>query len=176
MFKEWREKYRRRPKRKKRISYGRKIRYNWDIIENLNEKLGITRDKCYVDHHGYLRWKTGNRLCHRDIAYNLVYKKGSFNKSFSSYDIHHRDQNKFNNNPENLKVILREAHEIKHGKVIYENGQKYIRLVPAYRRRRETNKAILIGGKRGEWYPRSQLIVREGYLYATEWIFKKKQG
>ena len=36
----------------------------------------------------------------------------------------------------NLQIILREIHELEHGKFIYENGEKYIRLVPANRRRK----------------------------------------
>lgn len=174
MFKKIRQKRELRPKRKQKISYGRKIRYNWNTIESQNNGLGIERVSCHVDNNGYLRWKSNNQLCHRDIAYNYVYKKGSFSNQFSDYDVHHRDGNKFNNNLGNLNIIFREEHEIQHGKVIYENGRKYIRLVPAETRRKQTRKAILIGGKRGTWYPKSQLITRNGYLYATEWIYKKK--
>lgn len=134
------------------------------------------RDTCVVDYNGYLRWKSDNRLCHRDIAFNHVYRKGSFGNKFSDYDVHHKNKNKFDNNPDNLEIILREEHQLEHGQVIYENGQKYIRLVPAYRRRKQTYKAILIGGKRGTWYPRSQLLIRDGYIYASEWIYKKKHG
>ena len=36
---------------------------------------------------------------------------------FSDYDIHHKDGNKFNNNPDNLDIIFREEHEIEHGKL-----------------------------------------------------------
>ncbi len=174
MFSKLHQKWKKRAKRKQRISYGRKIRYNWNNIENLNSKLGITRENCFVDNNGYLRWKSDNRLCHRDTAFNQVFKKGSFTMQFSEYDVHHKDGNKFNNNSDNLDIIFREDHEIEHGNVLYENGKKYIRLVPVNRRRKQTKKAILIGGKYGTWYPRSQLIVRYGYLYATEWIYKKK--
>jgi hypothetical protein len=174
MFKKYRQKRELRPKQKQRISYNRKIRYNWDIIESQNYQFGITRVKCYVDNNGYLRWKSNNKLCHRDIAFENIFKGGSYTSQFSFYDIHHQDGNKFNNNPDNLRVIIREEHEVEHGKVIYANGTKYIRLVPANRRRKQTKKAILIGGKRGEWFPKSQLLVRNGYLYAPEWIIKKK--
>jgi len=176
MFKTLREKRKRRPKRKQRISYGRKIRYNWDAIESQNIGLGITRDTCFVDNNGYLRWKSKNRLCHRDIAYSHVYEGGSYPKRFSDYDIHHKDGNKFNNNPDNIDIVSRDAHDLEHGYVIYIHGKKYIRLVPANRRRKKTKKAILIGGKKGQWYPRSQLIERNGYLYATEWIYSKKNS
>ncbi len=71
---------------------------------------------------------------------------------FSECDVHHKDGNKFNNNSDNLDIIFREDHEIEHGKVLYENGKKYIRLVPVNRRRKQTKKAILIGGKYGNHY------------------------
>lgn len=174
MFKNLREKRKRRPKRKQKISYGRKLRYNWDVIERLNSGFGISRDTCLVDYNGYLRWKSDNRLCHRDIAFKYIFRKGSFPNKFSEYDVHHKNQNRFDNNPDNLDVIFREEHEIEHGVFFYESGQKYIRLVPAHRKRKQTYKAILIGGKRGTWYPRSQLITRNGYIYASEWIYNKK--
>jgi hypothetical protein len=176
MFKRLREKWSSRPKRKQRISYGRKLKYNWDVIESLNYDFGITRETCFVDYNGYLRWKADKRLCHRDIAYNHVYRKGSFDKKFSDYDVHHKNENKFDNNPKNLEVIKRKEHKLEHGQTIYEGGQKYIRLVPAHRRRKETYKAVLIGGRYGTWYPKSQLINRNGYIYASEWIYKQKHG
>ena len=176
MFRNISEKWKNRPKRKKRISYGRKIRFNWKVIEEINLDYGISRETCFVDENGYLRWKATNHLCHRDIAFEHLYRGGSYPFKFSAYDVHHRDQDKFNNNPGNLKILVREDHEAEHGKVIYVNGNKYIRLVPVDRRRKQTRKAILIGGRRGDWYPRSQLIVRNDYIYATEWIYKKKHS
>lgn len=87
------------------------FRYNWDIIENLNIKLGITRDTCIVDDRGYLRWKSNNRLCHRVVAYNYIYNS-SYPKRFSDYEVHHKDGNKFNNNPDNLEILSWEAHDM----------------------------------------------------------------
>jgi len=54
MLRELKQKWQKRPKRKQRISYGRKIRYNWNVIESLNLDFGITRDNCFVDNNGYL--------------------------------------------------------------------------------------------------------------------------
>ena len=51
-----------------------------DTIESLNYGFEISRENCFVDNNGYLRWKTSERLCHRDIAYNHVYHKSSFPK------------------------------------------------------------------------------------------------
>ena len=148
--------------------------WKWNNIERINESVGITRKNTYIDKNGYLRWKITDKLCHRDIAWknNIRHKT----EQFGSCDIHHIDENKFNNTPENLEIFTREKHQLEHDQIIYEDGQKYVRLVPASRTRKETQKAILIGGKRGEWYPKSQLIVRNGYIYGTEWIVQKKRG
>ena len=115
-------KWRNRSRQKKWISYGRKIRYNWDTIEDLNKGFGISRETCFVDENGYLRWKKQKRLCHRDIAYRFVYTKGNFSERFSAYDVHHRDGNKFNNHPSNLEILTRERHELTHGKITYQIG------------------------------------------------------
>ncbi len=167
-------KWKNRAKRKKKISYRRKVRYNWNKIEELNYGLGITRESCYVDGNGYLRWKANDKLCHRDIANNYVFLKGGFSGKFGMCDVHHKDGNKFNNNPVNLSVLNREQHEVEHGKILFENGRKYIRIARANVTRKQTQKAILIGGKFGTWYPWSQLLVRNGYIYATEWILNQK--
>jgi hypothetical protein len=176
MFKDLREKWNRRPKRKQKISYGRKIRYNWDTIESVNSGLGITRDTCYVGNNGYLRWKSNDQLCHRDIAFTYNYHKYGYTRPFSEYDVHHMDENKFNNHPDNLQIVLREVHQIEHKQILYRNGVKYIKLVRANVRRKETHKAILIGGKRGTWYPKTQLLIQDGYIYASEWIYQKKRN
>ena len=55
------EKWKLRPKRSKRIFYGRWLRYNWDIIEQINKGLEINHDTCYVDYYEYLRWKSSDR-------------------------------------------------------------------------------------------------------------------
>ena len=104
-----------------------------------------------------------------------MYENGQFGNKFSDYEVDHADEDKFNNHPSNLKIVFYEQYKIIHGKVIYYNGQKYYRLVPENRRREQTRKAILIGGHWGQWYPKSQLITRNGYIYASEWIYRKKR-
>ncbi len=190
------ERWNNRARHSKHISYHRKIRYNWNEIERINGQFGINRDSVHVDDNGYLRWNEGNQLCHRDIAFNLVYKKicqycrktiereadnfcqscgAPINKErFGEYDVHHKDGNKFNNLPLNLQLLKRKEHEMAHGKTLYENGQGYVRLVDASVPRAHTKSAVLIGGKRGTWYPKSQLIVRDGYIYASKWILAQK--
>ncbi len=75
----------------------------------------------YVDERGYERYGGyDNRLIHRDIAYNYIYKKGYRNgvytKRFRDYDIHHKDGNKRNNSINNLQILTREEHEEIHNK------------------------------------------------------------
>ena len=67
----WKEKRKRRIKQ--RDIYRRRIKSNWDIVESLNSGY-INQNNAYVGKHGYLRWKDTNRLCHRDIAFNQIFK------------------------------------------------------------------------------------------------------
>ena len=85
----------------------------WDRIERLNEGLGITRHTAYIDKRGYLRWKETNRLCHRDIAFKAGLRHRYL--PFGHCDVHHRDHNKMNNQPDNLEVVSREEHQHYHG-------------------------------------------------------------
>jgi len=88
----------------------------WDEIERLNNGLGVIRDKCYVDERGYLRWNSNNRLVHRDVAYNMIYKKsgGRYPLPFSAYDVHHINQEKWDCQPENLQILTRKTHQQEH--------------------------------------------------------------
>ena len=167
-----------RSKREKSTSSNKTMVYNWYVIKTLNIGLGISKYTCFVDGNGYLRWKNDGRLCHRDIAFNHFYKNGSYKHKFSDYIVHHKDEHKFNNNPDNLEIILRETHELDQQNVIHENGKKYIKIAPADIRKKESPNAIGFGGKIEGcrvWYPKSQLILRNKYYYVTEWMFNKKK-
>jgi hypothetical protein len=140
----------------------------WERIELLNERVDITRDNAYIDQNGYLRWRSNERLCHRDIAWNAGVRG---NDKFGNSDIHHVDRNKFNCNPGNLECLTRAEHQEEHGQVIYESGRKYIRLCRVGKIYRETGKAIMVARR---WIPKSQTIYRDGYVYITEWIARQK--
>lgn len=67
----------------------------------------------YIDHRGYERDGWGD-LVHRAVAYHHHYLGGNFELPFSMYDVHHKDRNKRNNNPDNLEILTREEHKKKH--------------------------------------------------------------
>jgi len=145
----------------------------WNKIEELNKENNITRDNSYIDDNGYLRWRDDDKLCHRDIAYEQIFipEGMGLNKMFGRMDVHHIDGNKWNNNSRNLEILSRKVHNIKHGKIIVEDGNTYIRLGRISKIYRETNKAIQMAYR---WIPKSQCLFRDGYVYITEWIWKKK--
>lgn len=149
-----------------RYLYGKK----WTSIEMLNARCNINRNNAYIDKKGYLRWKVGDRLCHREIAWNAgIRGKGNFGNS----DIHHKDRNKLNCNPENLECLTRDEHQEEHGNIIYVDGKRYVKLCHTSKVYRETDKAIMVARR---WIPKSQMIVREGHVYIADWIYKERFG
>jgi len=147
----------------------------WKYIEDLNRKVGITRDNAYIDEIGYLRWKKDNELCHRDIAYDTEVGDGNQINNFQGKDVHHKDENKLNNNKENLEILTRVEHLKRHGKIVEVDGKKYIALCHVNKIYRETEKALLVARR---WIPRSQCFVRDNddWLYVSEWIYNIKFG
>lgn len=138
----------------------------WDRIETLNKNVGINRDNSYMDDKGYLRWNSNNKLCHRDVAFKYLYKGKGFVEPFRNYIVHHVDENKLNDDPSNLKIMKEEKHEEIHGRVVNEDGTKWIRLCRRSKVGRETKKAIRVAMV---WLPKSQCVVRDDYVYVTPW-------
>ena len=73
-------------------------------------------EKIYLDSNGYFRTKRTHRLIHRDVAYTYHYlpNKTRYPKPFSMYVVHHRDENKWHNDPTNLVILEPEQHQWLH--------------------------------------------------------------
>jgi len=143
-------------------------RNRWQTIEQLNQGLNISKKTTYIDGKGYLRLRTTDKLCHREIAWeNGIRGAGKF----GDCDIHHIDKNKFNNQPANLEVLTREQHQVEHKQIIIIKGKKYRKLASIHKIYRETDKAYLIAH---QWIPISQAIHRDGYIYIPEWLYHEK--
>ncbi|MBN2156265.1 MAG: HNH endonuclease [Candidatus Lokiarchaeota archaeon] len=140
----------------------------WEMIAQLNTGLGIDKKTTYVDGQGYLRWKESNRLCHRDIAWENNIRGSA---RFGECDIHHKDGNKFHNQPSNLEALTRDQHEYEHEQSILVQGKKYRKVARLSKIYRETHKAYLIAN---QWIPKSQTIIRDGAIYIPNWLYKEK--
>lgn len=68
----------------------------------------------HLDIRGYER-DGYNKLVHRKVAYKCLYSYPKYPLRFGDYDIHHKDKNKRNNNPNNLQILTRKQHKKKHG-------------------------------------------------------------
>jgi len=62
-------------------------------------------DKTYIDEKGYLRFKDSNKLVHR-----WVVEKEFGRKLRAGEEVHHKDGNKLNNDPNNLEPMWWEDH------------------------------------------------------------------
>jgi hypothetical protein len=148
--------------------------WRWSHIEKLNQTVGITRQNAYIGKGGYLRWKEGDKLCHRDIAYRTLNHRDG---SFSAYDVHHRNGDKLDNRPANLQLLNREEHQRAHGEIIEDRGKRYVRLCWTRDIARQTAKAVLVENERvpeNTWLPQSQIVRRGQYLYVQEWVMREK--
>lgn len=72
--------------------------------------------KTYIDDDGYLRFNDSNDLVHRWVAYKFHYKYHKFRypMKFKFYQIHHKNNNKLDNRPENLMIVTKREHESIH--------------------------------------------------------------
>jgi hypothetical protein len=80
--------------------------------------LSQPKEKLYVDQNGYFRTSTTDRLLHRDIAYKYHYlpNRQNYPKGFGAYVVHHRDENKWHNDPSNLVLLEPAQHTWLHNK------------------------------------------------------------
>ena len=70
-------------------------------------------EKTYIDKNGYFRFNDSDKLVHRWVAYNKIYKpnKRKYSMNFRNYQVHHKDGNKLNNSPLNLQVVTLFQHK-----------------------------------------------------------------
>jgi len=81
----------------------------WWVYYDLKKK-----SERHLDHRGYYRNGYG-RLVHRDTAFKCLYSYPRYPQRFREYQVHHKDRNKLNNHPDNLEILTREEHKLKHG-------------------------------------------------------------
>ncbi len=75
----------------------------------------------YTDKRGYKRFKSNGRLVHRVVA-----EKKLGRKLKSQEVVHHRDRNKTNNTPGNLRVFKNQAsHDRQHRKDARRYGKRW---------------------------------------------------
>ena len=77
----------------------------------------MTEAKYYLDRQGYLCFKNSDKPLHRYIAKKEIWEKNrkKYPLEFWEYQVHHKDKDKLNNTPENLELLSRLEHEIRHG-------------------------------------------------------------
>ena len=78
----------------------------------------------YLDRDGYYRFKSNNRLVHREVAYNEIYlpNRQSYRLPFADYIAHHKNQNKKDNRKKNLELLTETEHKRLHQRL--RNSQR----------------------------------------------------
>ncbi|MAF50983.1 MAG: hypothetical protein CMH64_02725 [Nanoarchaeota archaeon] len=73
--------------------------------------------RTYVDEYGYLRYVESDLLIHRAVARTHIWAPNSekYTLPFEDYEVHHKDENKMNNEIWNLEVLTEEEHMRRHG-------------------------------------------------------------
>ena len=81
----------------------------WLIYRHFKKLTTIHLDSRGYERDGY------NKLIHRKIAYKYLYHYPDEHPlRFGEYVVHHKDRNKRNNSPENLKILTKEKHNSIH--------------------------------------------------------------
>ena len=84
---------------------------------------GMSLFACTIDtQHGHLRvglrdGKKGKEFLHRLVAADVM------NEDLEGLVVHHRDENRLNNTPENLQVMTQAEHAALHGRAVAARGQ-----------------------------------------------------
>ena len=84
-------------------------------LEDFEEHFEEIPKESYIDNNGYERDSYDDRLIHRKVAFKHIYSFPEYPERFRDYDIHHKDRNKLNNQPENLQILTRKEHKEVHG-------------------------------------------------------------
>mgnify|MGYP001598006063 FL=1 len=88
---------------------------------------GDKEKKTYIGKDGYARFKDSDIPYHRWVAKKYIYEKNrkAYPLPFSSYEVHHVDGNKTNNDYSNLVILPREEHQKIHiGNNLASKNQK----------------------------------------------------
>jgi|SRR3989344_6195351 len=73
-------------------------------------------EEIYIDKNGYERYKNSDMLVHRKIAYDFIFVKNrdKYFLGYAEYVVHHKNENKRNNNIDNLEILTQEEHKKLH--------------------------------------------------------------
>ena len=74
----------------------------------------VKSDETFVNSNGYLEYKypqgKGSKLVHRRVAFAEIYIPEKYPYNFEEYEVHHKNEDKLDNRPENLELQLPKDH------------------------------------------------------------------
>lgn len=111
-----------------------------------------------LDKHGYKRGLLKHSdLIHRQITFQQIYlpNRNKYPLPFSKYQVHHKDRNKTNNNPSNLKLVTEEKHQYYHAWEIKKKKASSGNL---------QSIRLLLGSKANKTITLLKLMVKVGFI------------